>query len=192
MVDSWRDMLMDWNWLTVAGVLSYLIGIAALFVIPANRKPGEATAWLLLIFVAPFLGVILFLLLGSPDLSKWRRDQQKAMNKRIEDLAEAAEEIPGLRDLVDPPVAARYEPLVRLNAQLSGMPVTAGNTIEVLTDYTGAVERIVQDIDAARRYVHLEYFMFYEDKVGKPVLDALVRAKQRGVVCRVLIDHLGN
>lgn len=183
---------MDVNWIAVASVLSYIIGIAALFVIPANRKPGEATAWLLLIFLAPFLGLILFLLLGSPELSKWRRDQQKAMNKRIEDLAEDAGNIPGLRDLVDPPVPARYQPLVHLNAQLSGMPVTAGNTVELLTDYVGAVERIVQDIDAAQSYVHLEYFMFYKDKIGKPVLEALVRAKQRGVVCRVLIDHLGN
>ena len=183
---------MDVNWIAIAAVLSYIISIGALFVIPANRKPGEATAWLLLMFIAPFLGLILFLLLGSPDLSKWRRDQQKAMNQRIEDLAEHAQGIPGLRDLVDPAVPARYEPLVGLNAQLSGMPVTAGNTIELLANYTGTIERIAQDIDSAQRYVHLEYFMFANDKIGAPVLDALVRAKQRGVVCRVLIDHLGN
>jgi cardiolipin synthase len=183
---------MDVNWIAIAAVLSYMISIGALFVIPANRKPGEATAWLLLMFIAPFLGLILFLLLGSPDLSRWRREQQKAMNQRIEDLAEDAQNTPGLRDLIDPPVPARYDPFVRLNAQLSGMPVTAGNRIELFTDYRGAVERIVQDIDAARRYVHLEYFMFADDKIGAPVLDALVRARQRGVVCRVLIDHLGN
>jgi len=34
--------------------------------------------------------------------------------------------------------------------------------------------------------------MFADDKIGAPVIDALVRARQRGVVCRVLIDHLGN
>ncbi|HSL45241.1 MAG TPA: cardiolipin synthase [Anaerolineales bacterium] len=183
---------MDVNWITVAAVLSYIISIGALFIIPANRKPGEATAWLLLMFIAPFLGLLLFLFFGSPDLSKWRRDQQKAMNERIEDLAEDAQEIPVLRELVNPPVPARYEALVKLNARLSGMPVTAGNTVELFTDYAGAVECIVRDIDAAKRYVHLEYFMFADDKIGAPVIDALVRARQRGVVCRVLIDHLGN
>jgi cardiolipin synthase len=192
MIENLNNLLMDVNWITVAAVLSYLIGIVALFVIPANRKPGEATAWLLLMFVAPFLGLILFLLLGSPDLSKWRRDQQKAMNKRIENLAERAQQVPGLRDLVDPPVSARYEPIIRLNAQLTGMPATAGNRVELLTDYAGAVEQIVKDIDAAQHYVHLEYFMFADDTIGAPVIDALVRAKERGVICRVLIDHLGN
>jgi cardiolipin synthase len=62
----------------------------------------------------------------------------------------------------------------------------------LLTDYAGAVERIVQDIEGAERYVHLEYFMFAHDSIGGLVLDALVRARQRGVECRVLIDHLGN
>src|SRR5215216_5045935 len=183
---------MNWNWITFAGALSYLIGILALFIIPANRKPGEATAWLLLIFVAPILGAILFLLLGNPKLSKWRREQQRAMNERIKDLAEEAEQIPELRPIVDPPLPARYEPLANLIAQLSGMPAMAGNTVELLPDYVGAVGRIVQDIDKAQRYVHFEYFMFADDKIGAPVIDALVRARERRVVCRVLIDHLGN
>lgn len=183
---------MPWNWLTFLGAFSYLVGFVALFFIPNNRKPSEATAWLLLIFVAPIVGVVLFLLLGSPKLSKWRRDEQRAMNNRIKYLAEEAEQTPELAPLVDPPVPARYEPFVNLIAQLTGMPSMAGNTIEFLPDYVGAAERIVQDIDAARRFVHVEYFMFADDKIGAPIIDALVRARQRGVICRVLIDYLGN
>ena len=183
---------MEWNWITVAGMLSYVIGILALFIIPANRKPGEATAWLLLIFLAPIFGAILFLLLGNPKLSPWRREQQRAMNERIKYFAEEAERIPQLQPIVDPLVPARFEPLVQLVTRLSGMPVMAGNTIELITDYWGAAQRIAQDIDKAQRYVYLEYFMFANDRIGAPVLDALVRARERGVVCRVLIDHLGN
>ena len=189
---------MEWNWITIfgalasLGVFSYLVGILALFFIPANRKPGEATAWLLLIFLAPILGAILFLLLGSPKLSKWRREQQQHMNERIKEFAEDAGQIPELSPIVDPPLPARFEPHVNLIAQLTGMPAMAGNTVELLPDYVGAVDRIVRDIDAAKRYVHLEYFMFADDQIGSRVLDALVRARERGVVCRVLIDHLSN
>jgi cardiolipin synthase len=183
---------MDWNWIRLAGTLSYLIGIIALFIIPANRKPGEATAWLLLMFLAPFLGVILFLLLGNPKLSGWRRSQQRMMNERIERLAEDAQQRPALEPIVDPPIPARYAPLVNLNANLTGMPAMAGNTVELFTDYVGAVDCIVKDIDGAQHYVHLEYFMFADDAIGGPVIDALIRAQGRGVTCRVLIDHLGN
>ena len=181
-----------WNWITIIGVLSYLIGILALFIIPANRKPGEATAWLLLIFLAPLLGAILFLLLGNPKLSNWRREQQQLMNERIKEYAEEAEQSPALAPIVDPPLPARYVPHVNLITKLTGMPVMAGNTVELLPDYISAVEQIVRDIDAAKRYVHLEYFMFADDTIGSRVIAALVRARERGVVCRVLFDHLSN
>jgi len=183
---------MEWNWFTILGILSYLIGILGLFIIPANRKPGEATAWLLLIFLAPILGAILFLLLGNPKLSQWRRDQQRAVNQHIKDDAEKAEQIPALAPIVDPPLPSRFEPHVNLIAQLTGMPVMAGNTVELLSDYVGAVDQIVRDIDAAKRFVHLEYFMFADDKIGSRVIDALVHARERVVVCRVLIDDLSN
>ena len=183
---------MEWNWIALLGALSYIFGILGLFFIPANRKPGEATAWLLLIFLAPLLGLILFLLFGSPELSKWRREQQRAMNQRIKQLTEDVQQAPAIHPIFDPPFPERYEPIVRLNESLSGLPVLAGNTVELITDYVGAVRRIVQDIDAAQRYVHLEYFMFANDTIGAPVIAALVRAQKRGVECRVLIDHLGN
>src|SRR5262245_15447923 len=115
---------MEWNWIKIfgalasLGALSYLIGVLGLFIIPARRRPGEATAWLLLIFIAPILGVILFLLLGNPKLSKWRREQQRAMNERIKDDAEEAEQKPEMRRVLDPPLPSRYEPHVNLIAQL--------------------------------------------------------------------------
>jgi cardiolipin synthase A/B len=197
MVQSFKIALeettyMEWNWITILGILSYLIGILALFIVPANRKPGEATAWLLLIFLAPILGAILFLLLGNPKLSKWRRDQQRAMNQHIKDAVEKAGQVPALAPIVDPPLPSRFEPHVNLIAQLTGMPAMAGNTVELLSDYIGAIDQIVQDIDAAKRFVHVEYFMFADDTVGSRVIDALIRARERGVVCRVLIDHLSN
>jgi len=116
---------MEWNWVTILAALSYFLGILALFFIPANRKPGEATAWLLLIFLAPVLGAVLFLLLGSPKLSSWRREQQRAMNERIKEFAEEAEQIPALAPIVDPPLPRRFEPHVNLITQLTAMPIMA-------------------------------------------------------------------
>lgn len=183
---------MHWNWFSILWASSYIIGLAALFIVPANRKPGEATAWLLLIFLAPLVGAILFLLMRNPKLSKWRRAQQRAMNERLKYQVEEAQQMPELAPVVDPPLPARYEPFVNLIIQLTGMPAMAGNALELLPDYTGAVNHIVGDIDSAKRFVHIEYFMFADDKIGGPVIDALIRAKARGVICRVLIDYLGN
>ena len=55
----------------VAGILillDWVIRIAALIIVPRDRKPTAAMAWLLAIFLIPFIGVILFLLIGDTKL----------------------------------------------------------------------------------------------------------------------------
>jgi len=186
---------MSWNWGVIDAVtylLAWVIFIAALFVVPRNRKPGEATAWLMLIFLLPFLGFLVYLVFGSPKLSKRRRARQHSMSGSIQERVAAMQQRPDLGALVSPPIAARYRPFIALCEKLGGMPAFAGNTVELLADYEVAVAAIVQAIDGAKWYVHVEYFMFADDTTGSPVVDALIRAQERGVTCRVLIDHLGN
>ena len=53
---------MFFNWATITtllGILGWVIAIAMLFIVPVNRKPSSATAWLLLIFLVPYFGLIL-------------------------------------------------------------------------------------------------------------------------------------
>ena len=77
-------MFISWTTNTaLLGILGWILAIAMLFVVPVNRKPSSATAWLLLIFILPFFGLILFLLFGSPKLPKWRRAEQHNMSERI-------------------------------------------------------------------------------------------------------------
>jgi cardiolipin synthase len=186
---------MNSTWASVSALLALLsvaICIVALFVVPVNRKPSSATAWLMLIFGLPFLGAILFLILGSPKLSRRRRAQQRTMDDVLRKAVADARQLPALQELVDPPIAPRFAPLVRLNTNLGGLPPVAGNRVELLPDYQCAVNCIVEAIEQAKRYVHVEYFMFADDATGSKVVDALLRAQARGVQCRVLIDHIGN
>lgn len=185
-------MFWNSNWILIAVGLSYAIGIMALFVVPTNRKPGEAAAWLMLIFLVPFLGIVLFLLLGSPKLSKRRRVRQRTMDEFLRKTIADGRQVPELQTLLHPPILPRYEPFVRLNTNLGGLPPFAGNCVELLPDYGDAIDRIIQAIEGAHHYIHVEYFIFADDSTGGKVIDALISAQQRGVVCRVLIDHIGN
>ena len=45
-------------------VIFWIVGMVLLFMVPRNRKPSSATAWLLLMFVIPLVGLIIFLLIG--------------------------------------------------------------------------------------------------------------------------------
>jgi len=66
-----------------------------------------------------------------------------------------------------------------------------GNAIRLLRDGPENYPAWLAAIAQARRTVHLETYMFYEDDVGRMFADALMQAARRGVKCRVLYDWLG-
>lgn len=183
---------MIWNWTTIAAIfylLTWVIVIAALFVVPVNRKPSSATAWLMLIFLVPFIGLLIFLLIGSPKLSRARRAKQRKMDDLIAEVVTNLRSRPELAPLIDPPIPERYQPFVALNHALSGMPAFAGNTVDVLSDYAGTIQAIATDIDRAERFVHVEFFCLNRDPETEVFFVAIEQAVARGVKVRVLMDH---
>lgn len=186
-------MTRDWSLIAVIAYgLSWIIFIGALFVVPRNRRPSAATAWLMLIFLLPYLGLLVFLLFGSPKLSRRRREQQRTMNRHLTDRAESVEEVPELAPLFAPPLPPRYAPFVQLSANLSGLPACTGNTVDLLPDYEGAIRAITEAVDRAQRFVHVEYYTLARDGTTEPFFGALERAAGRGVRVRVLLDHMGS
>jgi cardiolipin synthase len=185
------------NWATISsliGLVGWIIAIIMLFIVPVNRKPSSATAWLLLIFVLPYFGLVLFLLLGSPKLPKRRRAEQRHMSELIsKSIAEARRDSdPALAAVFDPDVAPRYQPFIKLNTNLTRLPVIGGNAVELLPEYNAVFARIAQDIDNAQKFVHVEYFATSRDEETEAVFAAMDRAASRGVKVRVLMDHLGS
>jgi cardiolipin synthase len=75
---------------------------------------------------------------------------------------------------------------------LGRFPSLDGNGVGLISDYDGAIDQLIADIDRARHHVHVLVYIFADDGTGRKVIDALIRASRRGVACRVLIDALGS
>ena len=65
--------------------LEVALVVVALIITPRNRPPSSALAWVLLMAVLPLVGILLFVLIGSPRLPQRRRDKQQDMDKLIEE-----------------------------------------------------------------------------------------------------------
>jgi cardiolipin synthase A/B len=176
-----------WAWLFFAS--EWLVRLAALVTVPSRRAPAEARSWLLIIFIEPWAGLALFLLLGNRRLPRRRR-------RRLAELPSAfaavRERLRGLPNIVHPDLGPELAPAVRLAENLGHLPILDGGAAEVLVDYGGVIDRLVGDIDAADHHVHLAFYIFAADRTARRVIDALARAVRRGVRCRVLVDSLGS
>lgn len=172
-------------------VLEWAIRITSLFIVPRNRKPSSATAWLLVIFFFPELGFLIYLIIGSPKLPKSRRDAQKTLDTFIRTTLLQFRKRDNKKLLsVKPP--AKYLPLATLSEALSHLPVFGGNQLEVLPDYDEVLVRLAADINAAKVAVYMEYFIIKQDEATQPVFDALATAVARGVKVYVLYDSLST
>jgi cardiolipin synthase len=168
-------------------VLDVAIRAFAVVVVPGDRRPSSATAWLLAIFFVPYLGILAFLLIGNPKLPRERMAKQQRINELILERTEGMD-----RALDDQPWPPWVASLVRLNRTLGSMPLVRGNSIDLLTDYEESIAAMAAEVDGARDYVHAEFYILASDATSAVFLDALERAVQRGVVVRVLLDHLGS
>jgi cardiolipin synthase len=184
------------SWPLVVGGLFYaggwIICLLMLFQVPRKRDPEAAVGWLIFSFFLPYLGALVFTILGSPKLPQARRTHQREIDAFVAKQVKVSETDPELTPVLVQDLGPRQQPIAALVERLGGLPAFGHNAVELLPDYTGALDRLIADIDAARHYVHLLYYIFADDTQGRRVADAVCRAATRGVRCRVLYDALGN
>ncbi|TCU48647.1 cardiolipin synthetase 2 [Curtobacterium sp. PhB25] len=177
------------HWLTVAiTVLAVLLDLAirvfSIIYVPINRKPQTATAWLLAIFLIPYIGFIVFLVIGSTKLPRARREKQTEINAYILEQTEGIERVRR-----DHPWPLWLESITTLNRELGAMPLVGGNSAELYPDSEESIAEMTRAIDQSRRFVHVEFYIATLDDTTRPFFDALARAQARGVTVRFLLDH---
>lgn len=166
------------------------MGVIGVRVIMLRPAPGVALAWLLLVAVLPVLGSLLYLMVGE------RRIGQKRARRMAEQRADFHEL--GRQFVTERMTAvdwSRHPPenrmMDRLGASKRGVPTLAGNELLLYSDTQQILEAIAADVDRAESSVHMAFYIWHEGGRADEVVEALIRAADRGVRCRVLVDHLG-
>jgi cardiolipin synthase len=168
-------------------IADFVIRVLAVVFIPRNRRPQTATAWLLAIFFLPYIGIILFLLIGSRRLPKKRREKQREINRYILETTEGIDKVS--RDGSWP---EWLEPIIELNRKLGAMPLVGGNSAQLHPNYAESIRAMTDAVGRATKYVHVEFYILSVDKTTEPFFEALEDAVKRGVTVRVLLDHIAS
>lgn len=174
---------------TVAWLLLALeIGLQLFFVgralLRPYREPVSRLAWVMIIVIAPLVGMIAYVLVGETSIGRTRTAR----------LRRAFETLPppfGTPD-VEAQLPEATLPLFRAGTSVSGYPPVAGNRARLLESSEAAIEAMVADIDAAADHVHLLFYIWLPDGNGLKIVAALQRAALRGVSCRAMADDVGS
>ncbi len=182
--------MFEMPWAELWVVSHWLICLVMLPVIVLRKqKPATCLAWLAIVFFEPWLGLFAYLLVGETRPGRRRLAQRRQSRETFESGGRPSV-APDHR--LDPFLSEEGQIVVHMAERIGGRPLVLGNHVHFIADWDVAIDRLVQDIDEAEDHVHLLFYIFADDEVGRRVGDALVRARQRGVACRLLADAVGS
>jgi len=178
------------SWLGIAATATHilLVVVIATRVLQRRRAPGSAAAWLLLVIVLPYVGALLYLLIGERPLGKRRAQQARVMQPQVQqwvhELSKRSREAPAV-------LPERWHPICRL-ADSIGIPALAGNRLTLLSGAEPILRSIIDDVERAQHFCLMEFYIWNAGGTADEVGETVIRAAKRGVTCRVLLDAVGS
>ena len=174
-------------WVPIAHTI--IVTLFGIHLISARRPVGVAFAWFLIVIMLPLLGIALYILIGERPVGRKLTRKIIHMNQKYEKVTEMMRQ-QFVADRQKLPVEGRA--LSLLAESKNGSPVVAGNKIELHTNSLKILQNFIDEINRAKKSLHLEFYIWALGGDADRVCEALIAAAQRGIACRVLLDSLGS
>ena len=172
--------------LTYAFLIVYTITVVGviLVVITDNRNPLKTLPWIIVLMLAPGVGLVFYFFFGQ-NLSK-QRIISRRMRKRITTQLEESD-----RE-ADTSIPSEHRPLAQLLVNTCHAVPLRGSRITPYTDGRSKMEALLAEIARARHHIHLQYYILSNDATGQRLCDALIARAREGVEVRILYDDVGS
>jgi cardiolipin synthase len=170
--------------------------ITAFIILLDESKSSESTiAWLLLIFIFQWLGVILYILIGI----NWKSG--KIVQQRPEDifgkyLKTALERQEyylksALNENRKEMNNITIKPL-RLLLNGNNSILTLNNRVQLYFDGKTAFDNLLKDLNKAKQSIHMEFYIWRSDVLGEKIKEILIKKASEGVEIKLIFDGLGS
>ncbi|KAB2331888.1 cardiolipin synthase [Bacillus mesophilum] len=152
-----------------------------------NRSPQHTLLWMYVLLFFPVAGYLFYLFSGQLYLkgylfkSKRRRDREEWKRMII------GEETPDISFLNDN--QRNFAWYVNESALT---PMTTASKATILKNGQQTFQAIKEELLRAERYIHMEYYIFRSDRLGKEIIDILMMKAKEGVEVLFTYDAAGS
>ncbi|MCF6358812.1 MAG: cardiolipin synthase [Draconibacterium sp.] len=165
----------------------------AVIIVLEKRSPHKTAAWILVLILLPIVGIIFYLFFGQEYRKRklFSRKGIKSLSRfRVlssKQLREIEQSHLNLNNEV-----LKKENIIRLLLNNSNSLLTTGNKLQIISDGNKTFEAIFKAIQTAEHHIHLEYYIFSDDKIGNKLKNLLIAKSKIGVEIRIIIDDVGS
>ena len=176
----WHGLQAVWPNISLLLGLLWLLYVIVLgiWILLQKREPIATLSWLLSLVLLPYVGFVIYHLLGPTRITRQSLKRSKAKA--------------GLMPLTQANLPVNASALMQLNAASSGFAPASAGHVELLQNGAATYAALEKAIASAAHHIHLEYYIFEPDISGTRIRDALTEAARRGVEVRLLLDRLGS
>ncbi|WP_281646703.1 cardiolipin synthase [Parendozoicomonas sp. Alg238-R29] len=168
-----------------------LITVFVLVIIMKRRPVGVSLSWLLLLFVLPVAGIVLFLMFGTRRLGSKRLRRAETYAPTYNEWFNHLKQVlfPEPRNILEKP---KHNRVYNLTEHTTRIPALPGNSLSLYHETDTIFQALIHDIQQAQETIHLEFYICEAGGQIDDVLDALEDAAYRGVSCKILLDAVGS
>ncbi len=152
-----------------------------------NRNPSKSLSWVLVLLFIPIVGMFFYLLLGQ-DYRKKKIISKKSIRSVI-DRPVASFDIDKLDTTLMNGNQLNLIKMLYKNSEAAGY---AYNKIEVLADGESTFLAVFEAIRQAKDHVHIEFFIFDDDKISNKLRELLIQKAGEGIRVRMIYDYWGS
>ena len=149
-----------------------ILASSIVLVVMENRRPGIAIFWVMMLTLLPVVGLILYLIFGK-DHRSLRVIKPDEM-RQLSSLRDAANSTLERQE----PDNDKYTKLVNMMRRANDAPLFDSNDVRIFTDFTPMFQSMLDDIEAAENYIHIQFYKIEDDEVGRQLSQLLIRKHQ--------------
>lgn len=176
-------------WGIVAVIAFRLVYLAVILftiviVLLDNRNPVKTMAWVLVLVFLPVVGLAFYFFFGR-NTRKERLISKKGFSRLSKRPMAEYQAQEALGDFTG------RNQLIPFFHKVSNALPFEGNDVQVFTDGYSMYQELFRRIAKAKHHIHLEFYIFENDAVGRLLRDLLIDKAREGVSVRLLYDDVG-
>lgn len=153
----------------------------------------KAAAYILLVAVLPVIGIAVYFTVGLNFRKKELYSRKLQLNKNQGEEVEKFIEVYRHEGNVN--LENAYPDFYKINRLFPHVPLgfsTQKNEVALLRNGEEKFPELLAILESAQHHIHLEYYIYENDKIGNEVADILIKKSNEGVQVRFIYDDFGS
>lgn len=181
------------NWIFIFEIL-YILGIIAVLlrIIYDTQSVTKTLAYLLIVVFLPFVGAFIYFSIGVNYRKNKLYSKKIIQDKQQEETLLERLDVYNKQSVAAAALPDKLTGLAHMIYTSDRSPLTIANDVKILLNGEEKFPEVLEAMRSAKHHIHLEYYIFEDDRTGQEIEKLLVQKHNEGVEVRFIYDDFGS